>query len=1021
MVGDVRRTGLLVCLLALVLAAPAWAQVYTGEINGKVTDGTGAVLPGVSVILSGPALIQPQTVVTAESGGYRFPRIPVGTYTVTFELSGFKRAVHEGIVITAGFSADVNVKLELTTVQETVTVTGESPVVDTKSTTIASAFSREALEKIPSARDPWVILEQTPGVMMSGSNVGGNLSGQQTSFNAFGSSTNQQWNIDGANISDIASGNSSPTYYDFDSFDEIQITTGGSDASQQGAGVQVNFITKSGGNSLRGSTRFYDTNQKFENNNITNAQRDLNAAGGNPIQDIQDYGFELGGPIVKNRLWYWGAAAKNKIDVGVVNFFDTSNANCSTVAANPAGKDASGSYTYGIKQLWDCYKTDNTTLINYNGKLQFQENPSNKSTFVAVDGIKTRNARGADAFHPLITTRRQDGPTILYRSEHQWIASSRLTVTAQYAHIHEDWGQFFQDPSLASVQAISFVDTGFADRNTTSGNYHTIRPQDDIKTDANYFLSSFLGGDHSIKFGFDYRRSPVESLTTYGGGAIVRIRQTGSTNTCSPGKDPAGNGGLAAGICQEANIQRDSDLSYIQYNRSLYFNDSYKKNRATINVGVRYDRQFDIARAASTQANVILPDLLPAIAFNGADSGVTYNNISPRGGFTYDVKGDGKTVLKVNGGRYYGLGIYTASTLQPTTTTTLRYGWRDLNGDNIVQRNELDLSKFLATPTSNYNAANPSAVTTPATVDPNLRNDITDEFIGGIDHELMKNFGVGVSYIYRKYHELQGTYRSDPADVTSAYTQSSITAACGNTVNGSLTCDQPSYAGVYYQRPTALHAATILRNNTQYNVYNGIDLTARKRLANKWMMNASLVWNHQQHFEPNANTDYLDPTNHLPVDLISGYESGGITLNSTGATGMSPTSGRNSPWIGKISGMYQFPWGINGAANFNGHSSFPFNPYILTGNRTGGQAGVAVFLNPSNAVRYPALYQLDLHADKTLSLGQQRRISLNVDLFNIMNNNVVLSQTERQNTGTANNITSLLAPRVARFGLKVNF
>src|SRR5262249_31955733 len=161
-------------------------------------------------------------------------------YTVAFELAGFKKYIREGIIITAGFNATIDVKLELTTVQETVTVTGESPVVDTKSTSLAASFSREALEKIPSARDPWVVLEQTPGMMMSGSNVGGNLSGQQTSFNAFGSGSNQQWNLDGAVISDIASGNSSPTYYDFDSFEEIQITTGGSDASQQGAGVQIN-------------------------------------------------------------------------------------------------------------------------------------------------------------------------------------------------------------------------------------------------------------------------------------------------------------------------------------------------------------------------------------------------------------------------------------------------------------------------------------------------------------------------------------------------------------------------------------------------------------------------------------------------------------------------------------------------------------------------------------------------------------------------------------------------------------
>src|SRR5207245_11654991 len=142
---------------------------------------------------------------------------------------------------------------------------------------------------IPNARDPWVIIEQTPGMIMSGVNVGGNLSGQQTSFNAMGSSSNQQWNINGAVISDIASGNSSPTYYDFDSFEEIQITTAGADASQQGAGVQVNFITRSGSNTFTGYGRFYDTNDKCfgqfahcQGQNDTDAVRQFGAAGGNP-------------------------------------------------------------------------------------------------------------------------------------------------------------------------------------------------------------------------------------------------------------------------------------------------------------------------------------------------------------------------------------------------------------------------------------------------------------------------------------------------------------------------------------------------------------------------------------------------------------------------------------------------------------------------------------------------------------------------------------------------------------------
>ena len=234
----------------------------------------------------------------------------------------------------------------------------------------------------------------------------------------------------------------------------------------------------------------------------------------------------------------------------------------------------------------------------------------------------------------------------------------------------------------------------------------------------------------------------------------------------------------------------------------------------------------------------------------------------------------------MNAGRYYGLGMYTASTLQPTNATTLRYAWRDLNGDKSVQRNELDIAKgFLTTPTSNYDPANPSAAVTPAIVDPNLRNDKTDELILGFDHELMANFGVGVSYIYRKYSRPArhlshpGLHRGVRAgDVHARRAATRRPAAPRHT------------AGVYYQRPTTLHAQTILRNDTKYNTYNGVEFTARKRLANKWMMNGSLVWNHQLHFEPDANIDYLDPTNHAPIDLINGYESGGMTLsNSAGA------------------------------------------------------------------------------------------------------------------------------------------
>jgi hypothetical protein len=1001
-----RGAGILVCLALLIGTAPALAQVSTGEVFGKVTDGTGAVLPGVTVTLSGPALIQPQITVTVESGGYRFPRIPIGTYSVTFELASFKKTVRDGIIIQAGFNAEIDARLDISTVQETVTVSGESPVVDTRSTTLSATFSREALETIPTARDPWVVLQQTPGMVMSGQNVGGNLSGQQTTFTAMGSSNNQQWTMDGAVVSDIASGNSSPTYYDFDSFEEINVTKGGSDASQQGGGVQVNFVTKSGGNTLRGSGRFYNTNQKFEANNITDPQRDNAAAGGNPIQDIKDYGFEVGGPIIKNKFWYWGTASTNNIDVGVVNFFDTASPGCAAIAADPSAKTPGGGYQYAIKDLWNCYKTDNTELINYNGKLQFQENTANKTTFVVTDGIKRRNARGADAFHPLITTRRQDGPTVFYRGEHQWIASNRLTLTSQYTHIAEDWGQFLQNDSLFDVQAIQFVDTGFYDRNSNSGNYETHRPQDDIRADANYFLTSFLKGDHSMKFGFSYRRSPVESITTFGGGATLRMRSAANLGTCTVGGTTFTLG------CQEANIVRNADNTFVLYSQSAYWNDSYKTGRATINVGLRFDRQYDVASSASIAANRILPQQLPAVAFAGLDSGARFQNLSPRFGITYDLRGNGKTVLKANAARYYGLGMTTASRIQPTGSTTLRYGWRDVNGDTIIQANELDLSRFLTTPTSNYNPDDPSAVVTPNTIDPNLRNDKTDELAFGVEHEVLNALGLSVFYYHRRYADFNRLFRT--RDFSNAFVPVAFTASCGNPA----TCGTQVFSGTYYQRPgtVGLNASQVLRNDGRYNNYNGVEISARKRLSHRYMLSGSIVYSHEREFLPQADRDYLDPTN---VAFTNGYEGGAAVYSGT--TWPVAANLRQVPWVGKLGGMYQFPWAITAAANFIGQTGSPLNPYLQSPNRTSSLGTVNVLLEPNNSHHYPNYYQLDLHVDKAIGFGGPRRVTLNADLFNAFNNNVVLEITERQNSASANNITRLLAPRVARFGLKVNF
>jgi hypothetical protein len=1028
------RIGVVACL-AIWVAGPVAAQVSTGEIFGKATDTTGAVLPGATVTLSGASLIQPLVAVTTETGAFRFPRIPIGTHTLTFELAGFKKFVRTDIIIQAGFNAEVNARLEISTVQETVTVTGASPVVDTASTTLSASFNKETLASIPNARDPWVIIEQTPGTVMSGVNVGGNLSGQQTSFSAMGSATNTQWNMNGAVVSDIASGNSSPTYYDFDSFEEIQITTAGADASQQGAGVQVNFITKSGSNKFTGYGRLYNTNDQCfgafgscQAINVTDAMRAQNVAGGNPIQDIRDTGAQLGGPIRKNKAWFWGAASRQDVRVGINGFFNQADTSCGTVinTASPASaKNADGSFKFALQDIKNCLFGDLTTLKNYNGRFQLQEAAGHQTEFSYTYGDKTRTSRGCDAFHPLITCSKQRGPTIFYTPSHRWTVSNNLTVIAQYTHIYEDWFLGFEDDSLIDVQAIQWVDTSYWDRSKSSASYHTIRPQDDGRADANYFKSNVLGADHSVKFGFAFRRSPVESISSVGGGAVARYRgqypfvpgQFITTPTATTNQQPCVVGGVTRALCNEADIQRDADYNYTLYQRNFYVQDSIKKGRATVNLGLRYDYQYDLATPGTVPANRLLPAQLPAINFPGADSNVRFKDWAPRLGITYDLRGDGKTVAKVSFSRYYGLGVFTAAALEPTgTTTTLRFPWFDVNGDKVVQANELQVFNAagglnLLNSPAGYDPANPGSPITTAIVDPSLTNDVTNEFIAGVDRELMNNFGVGVMFIHRKYDNFCGSASQQCVGNAVRYLDSTdqylvggpqtFTAPCGNAL-----CSQASYTGLYYNINAAQHSNTVQRNIGQFRTYNGLQVTARKRLTNHWMMSSSYVYNHELNYTPLAGIDYLDPTNHAPVEMISGYEDGT----------------RNAPHVFKLSGMYQLPFDINASANFNAHSNFPFNPTIVTTfNRPNGIGTATINLTPANSLRYPTVHTLDLNIDKSIRFGGARRLTLNMAIFNITNSNTVLAQTVRQNTSTANFVTTIVGPRVMRFGARMTF
>jgi hypothetical protein len=218
----------LLCSTFLLVAVGASAQVQTGSIVGAVTDTSGAVMPGVLVSLSGERLIGGvQTVTTDTSGAYRFDRLPPGTYGLKFELQGFKTIERPDIAISAAFTATVNSKLEVGQLAETITVTGESPTVDTRSNIGQTVMNQEILEGVPTGRDPWSLAKLIPGVQVATYDVGGTQSMQQSSMSAHGSNTNDvSYNIDGATVNwPGGGGGATMIYYDQGMFEEVNYIT----------------------------------------------------------------------------------------------------------------------------------------------------------------------------------------------------------------------------------------------------------------------------------------------------------------------------------------------------------------------------------------------------------------------------------------------------------------------------------------------------------------------------------------------------------------------------------------------------------------------------------------------------------------------------------------------------------------------------------------------------------------------------------------------------------------------------
>jgi len=997
------RTALVTSVMVLCLGATAAVAQTTGEIFGRASDTSGAVLPGTTITVAGPALIQPRVVVTSETGTYRVPELPIGSYTVTFELTGFRTVVFQDIRVTIGFRAQVNAELQLSQVQETVTVTGESPIIDTRETGTKTSFDIETLQNIPSARDPWVMLERTPNIAMDRVNVGGTQSGQQSNYVSRGAAGgNNKWSVDGVDITDMSATGASPMYYDFDMLEEMQVTTGGADVSQQTGGVGINFVTRSGTDKFRGSGRFYLTDDKFQADNVDDDLKRQRAGSGAPIQNIKDYGFEVGGPIKAGRAWFWGSYGKQDIKAGIVGFY-SQDARCQQIKAALAADPFA---PFSTDEQRGCLGTDGTLLNNYNAKVTVVPFAKNRINFQNTWGAKSKNARDASDTRPIETTFRQGaapsrfgkygwitGPTPFWKASDQHVFSDRWIMDVQWAHVGNNFVLDFHEDSLENVQPTYNISTRVYGRSyLRSGPF--LRPTNSIDVTTNYFWPAAILGDHSFKVGYRWRSANSHSELHYGGNTIAANRGS----SCA----------TAAGNC-EAWLFRDSVTNYHLNTNALYAQDTIQSGRLTINVGVRWDNQSEEALPSTVPASPLAPATLPQVTFAGADSGVSWNDISPRLGVNWDFQNDGRTVAHASYATYFGQMApgQLSGILNPVGTIETDYPWLDANNDNVVQANEIDFSRLLFF-SGNWDPARPSFVGTVNTVDPNIKNDRTREFIVGVDRQLTGDLAVGASYIWRKYDRFSW---DDRLNFTSAdYVARTFTPTSAQCPVAGARCDT-----VTYYEPTIPIPGVRVRTNVpdRYRTYGGAEFTLRKRMSNRWMANASLALNDAVDHWDSGNA-YEDPTC-ISTQCVPGQqyapESGGSGIDNIFTS---------AKWLVKGMGQYMLPWHFNVAANYQIRQGYPFPQSIVTPTRANRAGTATTLIEPMGEVRQDNFQIFDLRLDRAFQFGNMRLVP-SLDVFNVSNGNTVLARRRNQNASNANVVSGIVAPRVIRFGVRVQW
>ncbi len=746
-------------LILLAYASPASAQRDTGVMVVRAVDPDGAALPGVQVVASGP--VGTQTQYTGIDGSARFPGLYPGPYTATFSLDGFKTVIREGLVIQAQRTVAFDLTMELASVEETITVTGESPVVDVKSTNIAGLYTDDLIDKTPTASGIWAgVLDHVPGVMSS-LDVGGGDSGQQTSPRAWGSeTTNNSYNVNGGDTTDPAATGASSSYFSVGSFEEVSVSLAGQDIEIRTPGVNMNMVVKSGSNDWHAGVKYFYEGEGLVSSNVDDELRAQGIEEGTPNELLSDLDIQGGGPIWRDRAWffvdYWDFEIK-KVILGLV-------------------------------------ERDGTELRDWTMNFNGQINDNNKISGRYINTVKYRNNRDASRSRPYLG-RIQDSSTHIPQLQWQSVINQNVFTDVRFSTVRSNFPLVRRD-NASSNPLLCYPD-GTAGSETecyvnrpalydfTEGDY-VPRPSnpaseffDERDTDSlNGTTSWYVTGEdvsHDIKFGGNYQWINYFSPSNNPNGHRPYVR---SSLVGDPDEDPNNNPNWAVGVPVEVRLYNQPiagadggspDCFVLSTSECWYPNNAYQikgrayglffqdtitiANRWTVSAGLRWDESYNW-NPAQNRLDSPWCNLSPALQFPEYFCGgsfpeqerpFTYSNFTPRIGVIYDILGDGRWAAKFNYALYTEqLGTYGAGSTNVNGTGREDWNWTDANGDGQFQYGEQTTFRDRSFPGLG------------TSFDPEYTSPMVSEITFGLEHEVFDNVLLSVTGIFRGKYNADG-------------------------------------------------------------------------------------------------------------------------------------------------------------------------------------------------------------------------------------------------------------------------